>query len=96
MHEEVKLRQTLQEVLCQRVDIFHQCHIAGDELVSGVLCIRGQKGNDGLCGSAVTTAYGDKVSATVEVSGDGFGNGFANSGGRACDEGGVVGMYEGV
>ena len=43
--------------------------------------------DSGLCGSAVTT-YEDEVSATVEVIGDVFGNSFADSGGRACDEDG--------
>ena len=67
--------------------IFHQCHIAGDELVGGVLCRGGAESDDGLCGGAVT-AYEDEVSATVEVIGDVFGNSFADSGGRACDDDG--------
>jgi hypothetical protein len=36
----------------------------------------------------VVKAYEDEVSATMEVIREGFGNGLADSGGRACDEDG--------
>jgi len=42
----------------------------------------------GQCDGGAVTAYEDDVSATVEAIGEGFGNSFADSGGRACDEDG--------
>jgi len=42
----------------------------------------------GECDGGAVTAYEDDVSATLEAIGEGFGNSFADSGGRACDEDG--------